>query len=77
MRRLLPGRVARRWVAVGAGLAVLCGLPVVASALPASVPAMTAGQLRARILGSAEESYAGYAESTAAFGFRRWTACPA
>jgi hypothetical protein len=53
---------------VGAGLAVLCGLPVIASALPTSMPAMTAGQLRARILASADESYAGYAESNAAFG---------
>jgi hypothetical protein len=58
----------RRWAAVAAGLAVLCGLPVIASALPASVPGLTAGQLRARILASAALSYAGYAESSAAFG---------
>jgi hypothetical protein len=55
-------------MAVGAGLAVLCGLPVIASALPASVPDMTASQLRARILASAGMSYAGYAESNATFG---------
>jgi hypothetical protein len=53
---------------VAAGVALLCGLPVVASALPVSVPGLTAGQLRARILASADESYAGYAESNATFG---------
>jgi hypothetical protein len=58
----------RRWAAVLAGLAVLCGLPVIASALPASVPQLSAGQLRARILSSAGMSYAGYAESNATFG---------
>lgn len=58
----------RRWAAVLAGLAVLCGLPVIASALPVSVPRLTAGQLRERILASADESYAGYAESNATFG---------
>ncbi len=39
----------RRWAVVAAGLALLCGLPVIASALPVSVPPLTAGQLRARI----------------------------
>jgi hypothetical protein len=46
----------------------LCALPVIASALPVDVPRFTATQLRARILSSASESYAGYAESNAAFG---------
>ena len=55
-------------MAVAIGLAVLCGLPVIASALPVSVPALTASQLRERILASAQESYAGYAESNATFG---------
>jgi hypothetical protein len=41
---------------------------VIASALPVSVPALTASQLRGRILASARESYAGYAESNATFG---------
>ena len=49
-------------------MALLCGLPVFASALPVSVPALTASQLRDRILASASESYAGYAESNATFG---------
>ncbi len=47
---------------------MLCGLPVIASALPVSVPALTASQLRGRILASADVSYAGYAESNATFG---------
>ena len=32
----------RRWAVVAVGLALLCGLPVIASALPVSVPALTA-----------------------------------
>jgi hypothetical protein len=58
----------RRWAAVAAVLALLCAMPVLASALPVSVPKLTAGQLRARILASASLSYAGYAESNATFG---------
>ena len=61
-------RIVRRWAVVIAGLALLCGLPVIASALPVSVPRLTASQLRARILASADEPYAGYAESNATFG---------
>ncbi len=59
---------ARKWAVVALGAALLCGLPVIASALPVSVPALTASQLRGRILASAGESYAGYAESNATFG---------
>jgi hypothetical protein len=51
-----------------AGVAVLCGLPVIASALPVNVPKLTASQLRGRILASASMPYAGYAESNATFG---------
>lgn len=58
----------RRWAAVAAVLALLCAMPVLASALPASVPKLTVGQLRVRILASARLSYAGYAESNATFG---------
>ncbi|MBV9094828.1 MAG: hypothetical protein JO132_13285 [Streptosporangiaceae bacterium] len=64
----MKGQVAYRWAAVAAGVGLLCAMPVIASALPASVPALTAGQLRGRILASARLSYAGYAESDAAFG---------
>ena len=61
-------QVIRRWALVTAGVVLLCGLPVIASALPVSVPKLTASQLRTRILASADESYAGYAESNATFG---------
>jgi hypothetical protein len=60
--------IARRWALVAAGVVLLCGLPVIASALPVTVPRLTAGQLRARVLASADEPYAGYAESNATFG---------
>ena len=58
----------RRWAAVAAVVALLCAMPLLASALPASIPKLTAGQLRDRILASAHLSYAGYAESDATFG---------
>ena len=32
----------RRWAVVAVGLVLLCGLPVIASALPVSVPPLTA-----------------------------------
>ena len=57
-----------RWIVVLTGVAVLGCLPVLASALPASVPALTARQLEERILGSQNESFSGYAESDATFG---------
>jgi hypothetical protein len=53
---------------VTVGVAVLCSMPVVASALPISVPAVTAQQLRTRILDSQNMPYSGYAESDATFG---------
>lgn len=57
-----------RWGAVFAGVAVLCCLPVLASAVPVSVPSLTAGQLEQRILNSQRLSFDGYAESNADFG---------
>ena len=42
----MKARSVRQWAAVAVGLAVLCGLPVIASARPVSVPALTASQLR-------------------------------
>jgi hypothetical protein len=62
------GSTRRRWAAVTVGVAVLCSMPVVASALPVSVPAVTAQQLRTRILDSQNMPYSGYAESDATFG---------
>ena len=50
------------------GVVVLCCLPVLASALPASVPVLTARQLEARVLGSQRLAFSGYAESDANFG---------
>jgi hypothetical protein len=50
------------------GVAVLCCLPVLASALPASVPKLTPRQLEDRILGSQRMTFSGYAESNATFG---------
>jgi hypothetical protein len=50
------------------GVAVLCCLPVLASALPASVPRFTPRQLENRILASQRLSFSGYAESNATFG---------
>jgi hypothetical protein len=57
-----------RWVAVFAGVAVLCCLPTLTAALPVSVPAVTARQLEDRIVASQGHSFAGYAESDANFG---------
>lgn len=51
-----------------AGAALLCCLPALASALPASVPRLTARQLEQRILASQHLSFSGYAESDANFG---------
>jgi len=53
---------------VVAGVAVLCCLPALASALPVSVPGLTPRQLETRILGSQRLSFSGYAESNATFG---------
>jgi hypothetical protein len=57
-----------RWIVVLTGVAVLCCLPVLASALPVSVPASTPRQLENQILGSQRLSFSGYAESSATFG---------
>jgi hypothetical protein len=61
-------RVGWRWALVAGGLAALCALPALAGVLPVSAPALTAAQLRSRILNSGRISYSGYAESNATFG---------
>jgi hypothetical protein len=66
--RLRTFRWSWRWPVVAAGTAVLCALPVLASALPVSVPRLTAAQLRMLILASQSISFSGYAESNATFG---------
>lgn len=65
---VVAGQTRRRWAVVAGGIALLCALPVVDSALPITVPHLPAVQLRTRILASASLSYAGYAESDASFG---------
>jgi len=57
-----------RWALVAASVALLCAIPVIASALPVSAPPVTAVQLRNRILASATLPFSGYAESDATFG---------
>lgn len=47
-------RIVRRWAVAAAGVALLCGLPVIANSLPVSVPRPTAGQIRARVLAPAD-----------------------
>lgn len=64
---VVSGQTRRRWGLVVGGIALLCVLPIVDSALPVSVPRMSALQLRTRILDS-PRSYAGYVESNATFG---------
>ena len=53
----------RRWLVVACVVAVLCALPGVVGALPVPGSALTAAQLRARILASSAVPYQGYAES--------------
>jgi hypothetical protein len=65
---VVRGQAARRWSVVAAGVATLCALPAVIGALPVPGSALTAAQLRARILASAPVPYQGYAESTASLG---------
>jgi hypothetical protein len=66
--RVVRRAAVKRWALVAVGVAVLCALPAIASALPVSAPAVTAAGLRSRILASASLPYAGYAESDASFG---------
>jgi hypothetical protein len=63
-----------RWGVVFAAVAVLGCLPALASALPVSVPDISAAQLEQRILSSQTMSFAGYAESDATFGLPPLTA---
>lgn len=56
-------RSLRRWAIVAAGTALLCALPALVAAWPVPASAVTAAQLRARIISSADVSYQGYAES--------------
>ena len=65
---VVRGQARRRWAVVAGGVALLCALPSIDSALPVSIPRMSAAVLRGRILHSGTLRYAGYAESDATFG---------
>ena len=54
---------ARRWVVVGALVAVLAATPLVIGALPASDRSVSAPDLRAAVLASDRVGFTGYAES--------------
>ena len=54
---------ARRWGIVGALVAVLLATPPLIGALPASDAEVSAADLRAAVLGSADVGFSGYAES--------------
>jgi hypothetical protein len=54
----------RRWAVVVGGVGVLAALPAAIGALPVHQSAIGAAQLLARIRGSADVPYQGYAEST-------------
>ncbi|MBO0822419.1 MAG: hypothetical protein J2P27_01005 [Actinobacteria bacterium] len=66
--RVVSRRACGRWALVACGIALLCALPALVGGWPAADSALTAAQLRARIIGSADVPYQGYAESTAALG---------
>jgi hypothetical protein len=73
--RLRSWTVSRwRWGAVIVSVAVLCFLPAAVAAVPVNVPAVSATQLRAKILASRDLSFAGYAESNADFGLPAFSA---
>ncbi|MGY1855871.1 transcriptional regulator [Modestobacter sp. SYSU DS0290] len=54
---------AARWGAVAAGVAVLVSLPALLGALPATDAPVSAADLRARALASADVPYSGYAQA--------------
>jgi hypothetical protein len=60
---VVTGQARRRWALVAAGTALLCALPAIIAGWPVPASALTAAQLRARMLASAAVSYQGYAES--------------
>jgi hypothetical protein len=68
LMRVVSGQARRHWVIVAAGTALLCGLPALISAWPVPAAAVSAAQLRARIMSSARVPYQGYAESNVDLG---------
>jgi len=53
---------------VAGGVAITCAVPAIVAALPATAPAMSAAELRARILAAASGPYEGYAQSDGFLG---------
>lgn len=53
----------RRWTVVGVAIATLCALPSVVSALPVHASAIAPGDLRARMIASADHPYQGYVQT--------------
>jgi hypothetical protein len=68
LMRVVSRQAFRRWTIVAAGTAMLCGLPALIAAWPVPATALSAGQLRARILSSGSVPYQGYAESNVDLG---------
>jgi hypothetical protein len=66
--RVVSRQAFRRWTSVAAGTALLCGLPALIAAWPVPAAAISASQLRARILASTGVPYQGYAESNVDLG---------
>lgn len=66
--RVVGRQTLRRWSAVLSGTALLCALPAIRAALPATGSGISAVALRARVLASARVAYQGYAESTVDLG---------
>ena len=66
--RVVSRRAQFRWALVATGTAVLCALPAVVAAWPVPASALTASQLRVRIVRSGDVAYQGYAESDVNLG---------
>jgi hypothetical protein len=60
---MLRGDAARRWLAVGLGVAIVCSLPAVIAAWPTPAVAVEANRLRDLVLGSVDRPYQGYVDS--------------
>jgi hypothetical protein len=61
--RLASRLAIRRWAVVAAGTALLCALPALVAAWPVPSSALSAAQLRTRMIASGRVPYQGYAES--------------
>jgi hypothetical protein len=61
--RVVSRLALRRWALVAAGTALLCALPALVAAWPVPASALSAAQLRTRMMASGHVSYQGYAES--------------